>query len=463
MSVSPDGRPAAPPAPAPADRMPPANLEVERALLSSLMLAERAYDDVADVVSAGDFYRAWHGAIFAAAGALRDRGDPCDPLTVAEELMRRGDWERYGGDRAFDEIIGAAPHAANASYYAAIVRDKSDLRRMIEAATATLADCYDDRLAADEVLARAEQAVYAVGARGGGEPSVSMAEAVARALAQVEAARPGRPSGQVTGLIDLDDLTGGLFVPGLTIVAARPSVGKTALCLGIACRAARSGVPSRFFSLEMKADELAKRLLSAESQVDGHRLRTGIGLSDDDREAVRAAGRRIAELPIRIDDVAPRGIQDIASLARRAVHRDGARLIILDYMQLMEGGPEAPRNASRQEQVSAQSRRLKILAGELGVPILCCCQLNRQAEARADKRPQLGDLRESGAIEQDADQVFLINRPEAYDVSSRPGEADIIVAKNRNGPTGTVTVAYRKHLAWFDDYYAGPGPDGGDF
>lgn len=442
--------------------LPPHNLEAERGVLGSLVLRNEVLHEVLPFLEAVDFYRATHRVIFEALRDLILRGEPADPLTIVEELARRGD--RECGTLVPPQVIDlmtSVPHAANAVYYARIVAEKAKARRVAEACQALLAEVYSHDFTADELIASAERRVLALSeGRAEGRPERPIGELAAEALERIDRrSRHDEYGGVPSGLCDLDGLTDGFGAGTVTVLAARPSAGKTALALQIAQHAAlSSGVPTLFVSLEMSGIELAERLLVSLSRVDGQRVRTGC-LVAAELEQLRRAGGTLRECPhLAIADSSVAHLGRIASCARRFQARRGLGLMVLDYLQLVESDPGGPKGASRQEQVAQLSRRLKVLARELAVPVLCLSQINRQSEQREDSRPRMSDLRESGAIEQDADMVLLLHRPEYFDPNDRPGEADLIVAKNRNGATGTVRLAFRKQLMRFDDFHPGAAP-----
>jgi replicative DNA helicase len=433
------------------DRLPPHAIESEEYVLGAILLDPAVLPAVAVRLQPGDLYRDAHQVAYRAILDLADRGAPVDPLSLHDELSRRGQADRVGGHEAIGAFRERVPHSVNAEYHAAVVAEKARLRELIAASEATLRDCYSGRLGSDAALERAEAAVLAIADRGRGDGVLHAGEAAAAALERIAARRDGECAGVSTGLDDLDDLCDGLTDGGLIVLAARPSIGKTALALNVAEHAsAASGVATLFCSLEMSAAELGERLVVSGARVHGKLVRTGKH-SDADQAALDRAYSRIAAARLWIDATPAASPSRIAALARRWRDRHDLGLLVVDYLQLVEAGEGAGRRASRQEQVAFVSRRLKALAMELSVPVLALAQLNRQSELRADKRPSLADLRESGAIEADADLVLLLHRPEFYNPGDRPGRAELIVAKNRNGATGAVDLAFLKHLARFEN------------
>jgi replicative DNA helicase len=432
---------------------------------------------------------------------LRNQGRPTDSLAVSAELTRRGDYGKAGGDEAMVDLLKVAALSVDATHYAQIIRQYAIRRALIVAAHEIIADCYNLDLTAEEVVNRAEARLFAIGERGVGVKVLARIESEADdVIARAARRRAGEFAGVPTGIDGLDDITDGLQPGNLVILAARPSIGKTALALAVAWNAARrAGIGSAVFSLEMSNLDLCERLIVMASGVDGHKIRTGSYLTASEEQAIAQAAREVRDCEtlwftdaamigpeqvlsqcrrlkrrrglglVVVDymqlmtppaDVAKRASrqEQVSALSRRLKRRRGLGLVVVDYMQLMTPPADVAKRASRQEQVSALSRRLKLVAGELGVPVLVLSQLNRLAEGRADKRPMLSDLRESGAIEQDADVVLLLHRPEFYDATDRPGEAELIVAKNRNGRTGTIRLAYRKACAAFENHVPNFGP-----
>lgn len=433
------------------ERTPPQDLAAEQSVLGGMLLSRDAIADVVEVVRSGDFYRPAHTLVFDAVVDLYARGEPADPVTVADLLTRQGSLVRVGGPSYLHTLTAAVPTAANAAYYARIVAEKAVLRRLVEAGTRIVQLAYSEGGDVDDTVDRAQAAIYEVTERRTGEDYVRIEELLEPTLNELEAIQghDGTLSGVPTGFADLDALTNGLHPGQLVIVAARPAIGKSTLGLDLARSAAiKHGLATVIFSLEMSRSEITMRLLSAEARVSLQAMRTG-RLSEDDWDKLARRMGEVASAPLFIDDSPHLNIMEIRAKARRLKQRQDLKLVVLDYLQLMSS-PKRVEN--RQQEVSEISRSCKLLAKELEVPVVAISQLNRASEQRADKKPMLSDLRESGSLEQDADMVVLLHREDAYEKESpRAGEADFIVAKHRNGPTDTVTVAFQGHYSRFVD------------
>jgi len=416
-----------------------------------MLLSKDAIADVVEELRGPDFYRPAHELVYDAIIDLYGRGEPADAVTVAAELGRRGELGRVGGAAYLHTLIASVPTAANAGYYARLVRDQAVLRRLVEAGTRIAQLGYaTDGGDVDELVNSAQAEVYAVTEQRTSEDYVPLRDTINLTMEEIENAA-NRGEGMVgvpTGFNDLDTLTNGLHGGQMIIIAARPAIGKSTLSLDM-CRSAsiKHGLTSVIFSLEMGRTELTMRLLSAEAGVPLQNMRKGT-MRDEDWTKVAAAMSRVSEAPLFIDDSPNMSLMEIRAKARRLKQRHDLRLIVVDYLQLMSSGK---RVESRQQEVSEFSRALKLLAKELEVPVIAVAQLNRGPEQRTDKKPAMSDLRESGSLEQDADMVMLLHREDAYDKETRPGEADIIVAKHRNGPTDTITVAFQGHYSRFHD------------
>jgi replicative DNA helicase len=439
-------------------RLPPQNLEAERAVLGSMLRDNAVIGDVLQILREEDFYPDAHRKVFAASTALHDAGKPVDLVTLAETLKARGQIEDLGGYGYLAELWDAAPTAANAEYYAHIVRDKAIVRHLIHASTEILCDSYDQVMPADELLEAAERKVLDIAQMGITGQTYDAAAVVREVYDRMDArsARGGRALGVPTGFEDLDRLMAGLQDSELIVVAARPSLGKTSFGLSVAGHAALElGLPVLFVSLEQTRHELVERLMICEAKVDSQRVRLDT-VAADERQRLIDAGRRIGASPLWIDDSPGQSMLRIAANARRLKLRKDIKLVVLDYLQLVQ--PE-PGRKTRQEEVSGISRRLKGLARELQIPVLALAQLNRAPEDRADGRPRLSDLRESGAIEMDADVVMLLHQPKLQKAGAgTDGPADttvveLILAKQRNGPTGEVPLVYRKPYMRFENYF----------
>ena len=402
------------------------------------------------MLKADDFYHGANGIIYEAIVDLYNKREPTDLVTLTDELGRRNRLDAAGGIAYLTSLLSAVPTAVHVEYYGKIVERTATLRRLIDAGARIVSVGYREDLSVDEALDSAERAILDVSQRRSTGDFQKIADVIERFFDQLEFLQQHRGSivGVPTDYSDLDRLTGGLQKSDLIIVGARPSVGKTAFALGMAYGAAvQHGRNVGIFSLEMSAEQLVQRLLSMETGVDSHRLRLGM-LNDDDWQRVGRAFGRLAEAPIFIDDSAGMSITDVRSRARRLQAEHGLDLVLIDYLQLMSGR----RSDNRVQEISEISRGLKGLARELNVPVVALSQLSRGVESRADHRPMLSDLRESGSIEQDADIVMFIFREEIYDESSeKKGIAEIIVAKHRNGPVGSINLRFFDKTARYAD------------
>jgi replicative DNA helicase len=433
------------------ERTPPQDLAAEQCVLGGMLLSTDAIADVVEVLRSTDFYKPAHQLVFDVVLDLYGRGEPADAVTVAAELTRRGELTRAGGAPYLHTLISSVPTAANAGYYAKIVRERAILRRLVEAGTRIVQLGYAAEGDVDDVVDRAQAAVYEVTERRTSEDYLPLEAILPATLDEIEAigSRGGVLVGVPTGFRDLDELTNGLHPGQLVVLAARPAVGKSTAGLDFARSAAiRHGLTTVIFSLEMGRTEITMRLLAAEARVPLHHIRTGAMTEEDWDRLARRMGE-VADAPLFIDDSPNLTMMEIRAKARRLKQRHDLRLVVVDYLQLMT----SPRRVeNRQQEVSELSRSLKLLAKELECPVVAISQLNRGPEQRQDKKPLLSDLRESGSIEQDADVVILLYREDAFEKESpRAGEADFIVAKHRNGPTATVTVAFQGHYSRFVD------------
>jgi len=433
------------------DRLPPHNLDAEKGVLGSLLLDPNLCDDVALVVRPDDFYADANRLLYGHLMALHDEGKRIDAMLLLERLRQSGDLEAVGGAAYVAEVVQAVPYAANAVYYAEIVRDKATLRALIHASTEILRDAYEPTLDPREMLSRAEEQIFAVHDQRSADQVTSIHDLLVEAFDRIDARlERGEGVGVPTGFPDLDNLTGGLHDSEFVVLAARPSMGKTALATNIAEYVAiEANVETLFVSLESARLELAQRMLCSQGRIDANKFRTGF-LSKEDRSKLVEASAKLGKAPFFVDDTPARTVTEIAACARRLKRKQNLGLVVIDYLQLIQ--PDDPRDP-RQEQVAKMARRLKALARELKIPVLCLAQLNRQTEqGKEGHRPRLSHLRESGAIEQDADVVMFIHREEYYHTREEAqekgiaGQADVIVAKQRNGPTGDVK------LAWFDKH-----------
>jgi len=450
-SAAESGRPVVAGTPLERDR--PANVDAERAVLGSILLKPDVCDDVVLLVRPEDFFDEAHELLYRHLLELHESGKRVDVTIVVERLRSKGDFDRIGGAALITAVVESVPHAAHAVHYAQIVRDKALLRSLIDAGTDILRDVYDAADEPRELLARAEGRIFAILEKRSSAEAKPIQTVLDEVLVRMDARMQHDHAigGVETGFTDLDTLCGGLHNSELIIIAARPSMGKTAFAMNIAEHVSIGlRMPVLFVSLEMACLELADRLLCSAAQVNGHRLRNGT-ISQEDRRKLVQKTTEISEAPLFIDDTPGRTLTEIAAVARRLKRRQGLALIVIDYLQLIE--PDNPRDP-RQEQVARIARRLKGLSRELDVPVVCLAQLNRQAEVSRDNRPRLHHLRESGAIEQDADVVMFVHREEYYQTNDEDrervkGAAEIIIAKQRNGPIGDVKLLWQHDFTRF--------------
>lgn len=432
-------------------RQPPQDMAAEQSVLGGMLLSKDAIADVLESLRPGDFYRPAHQNVYDAILDLYGRGEPADAVTVAAELDRRGHLKRVGGHPYLHTLISTVPTAANAGFYAGIVAEKAMLRRLVEAGTRVVQYGYAGAEGAEvaQVVDRAQAEVYAVTDGRTSEDFVVLEDLLQPTMDEIDAiaSHGGVSRGVPTGFTELDEVTNGLHGGQMIVVAARPGVGKSTLGLDFlrSC-SIKNRMASILFSLEMSKTEIVMRLLSAEAKIKLADMRSG-NMSDDDWTKLARRMSEISEAPLFIDDSPNLTMMEIRAKSRRLAQKSDLRLIVIDYLQLMSSGKKVE---SRQQEVSELSRNIKLLAKELSVPVVAMSQLNRGPEQRTDKKPQLSDLRESGSIEQDADMVVLLNRPDAFERDDpRGGEADLIIAKHRAGPTKTITVAHQLHLSRF--------------
>jgi replicative DNA helicase len=405
-----------------------------------------------------------HQVIYQVIRDLHDLGEAVDVITLADELIRRDQYQEVGGDETLREIVDSVPHAANGRYYATIVRKKSIARQLIDGATQIIREAYSPQYTAQDLLGRAERKIHGIAQDQGQRSTMRLVDMAAQAMDQISArAESGghAVTGIGTGFVDLDDLTGGLQAGQLIVLGSRPGMGKTALALNICDHVAVDlKVPVLFISLAEGASEITERLLRARSRVDGHKMRTGKGLGPREMAPLAKAYQAlVASDRIFLDDTPDRDMLPITAVARRCRFQEQIGLIVVDYIQLVE--PEDTRG-TRQDQVARISRWLKILARKLEIPVIALSQLSRTVESREDRRPWMTDLRESGSLEEDADVVLLLHRPDYYDANDQPGLAELIVAKNRNGSTGSIKLAFIRNLTQFENLAptAEPTPGG---
>jgi len=437
------------------ERTPPHDLLAEQSALGGMMLSKDAVADVVETVRATDFYVPKHEIIFDAILSLYAQGEPTDVITVTDELTKLGELSRAGGADYLHTLTSLVPTAANAGFYSTIVAERSMLRKLVEAGTRIAQMGYAGEGEVLDLVNTAQAEIYSITGSTETEDYVPLTDAVTAAIEDIEAAKlkDGQFTGVPTGFADLDELTNGFHGGQLIIVAARPALGKSTLALDFARAASiHHNMPSIFFSLEMGRSEIAMRLLAAEASVPLQSMRKG-NVEARDWTTIAATRGRINDAPLYIDDSPNMTLVEIRAKCRRLKQRVGLKLVVIDYLQLMTSGKKVE---SRQQEVSEFSRALKLLAKELQVPVIALSQLNRGPEQRADKMPAISDLRESGSLEQDADMVILLHRESAYEKDNpRAGEADLIVAKHRNGPTRTVTVAFHGHYSRFADMVPG--------
>ena len=440
-------------------RVPPHSLDAERSVLGAAMLSEDALNDVAETVRPADFYDQNHKEIFNAILDLHRKGSPVDMLTVSEELKKRNSLTMVGGRAYIASLSSGTPTTSNAMEYARIVAEKASIRRLIDTADDIVTKGYDDGLDAGQLLDYAEAGIFEISQSRQKGKYTHIQEALLANIDTIDKASQmeGGLTGLTTGFIDLDSKTSGLQKSDLIILAARPAMGKTAFALSIARNAAvKAGASIMIFSMEMAKEQLSQRLLSMESKVELQKLKTG-KLERRDWEDLNVAIDVLSGTNIHIDDTAGISIMEMKSKCRRLKAEKGLDLVIIDYLQLMN--PEG-RADSRTQEISVISRNLKLLARELDCPVLVLSQLSRAPEMRTDHRPMLSDLRESGSIEQDADIVIFLYRDEYYnkETTEKPGECEVIIAKHRSGPTGSIDVSWIERYTQFKDKASGMLP-----
>jgi replicative DNA helicase len=431
------------------ERMLPNDMLAEQSALGGMLLSQEACAEVFEAVKGADFYAPKHELIFEAVATLFGKGEPIDVITVTDELMKQGNLVKAGGADYLHTLTSIVPTAANAAFYAKIVQEKATLRRLVEVGTKIAQLGYANEGDVEDLVNEAQERVYQVGGASVTEDYVGLSTSIEAAINEIESAqkRGGDMVGVPTGFIELDELTHGFHPGQLIIVAARPAVGKSTIALDFARHAAvKADKPTIFFSLEMGRAEIAMRLLSSESNIYLQNMRKGT-IGDNEWARLAQVRGQINDAPLYIDDSPNLTLVEIRAKCRRLAQRVGLKMVVIDYIQLMTSGKKVE---SRQQEVSEFSRALKLLAKELQVPVIALSQLNRQAEQTKDKKPEISHLRESGSLEQDADVVILLHREGIGEKDHpRAGEADIILAKQRSGPTGTVTVAFQGQYSRF--------------
>jgi replicative DNA helicase len=434
-----------------AQRLPPQNLEAETSVLGAVLLENEALNRVLEILKEDDFYRNAHRRIFSAILHLYEHSDPVDLITLSEVLKTRGELDDVGGVEYLNSLVNGVPTAANISYYAKIIKEKALLRKLINRTTEIVSQSYSISGDVDEFIDQAERTIFEISEDRVRPSFYPIKDLIKSSFKTIERLYEKRQliTGVPTGFQRLDELTSGLQPSDLIIIAGRPSMGKTALALNIAQNASvQAAIPAAIFSLEMSKEQLALRMLCSEAKVDAHRLRGGFLSESDWPKLTRAAGS-LSEAPLFIDDTPGLSALEMRAKTRRLKIEHNLGLVIVDYLQLMRGRARAD---SREQEISDISRSLKALAKELSIPVIALSQLNRRVEERGDKRPQLSDLRESGAIEQDADVILFLYREEVYNKSEENrGKAEIIIGKQRNGPTDKVDLAFLDKYTRFEN------------
>lgn len=444
---------ALPDAPPELDRTPPQDLAAEQSVLGAMMMSKDAISDVVETLRGSDFYRPAHETIFDAILTLYGRGEPADPITVAGELGRRGELNKIGGPVYLHDLLASISIAANASYYAQLVREKAILRRLVNASIRIAQLGYQGQGEVEQIVDEAQQTLFEVTEKRASEDYKSLSELMQPTFDEIESIENSGDalSGVPTGFQRLDKLTNGLHPGQMIIVAARPGIGKSTFALDV-CRAAaiKHNLPAAFFSLEMSRTEIVMKVLSAESGVSLGRIRGG-KMDESDWQRITDKSGQIGEAPFFIDDSPNLTMMEIRAKARRLKQKHDLQLLVVDYLQLMTSGKKVE---SRQLEVSEFSRQIKLLAKELEIPVVALSQLSRNVEQRKDGVPQLSDLRESGSLEQDADIVIMLHRPEAYNpnpTDEERGVAAFHVLKHRNGETGKIEALFQGHYSRFTD------------
>jgi replicative DNA helicase len=436
-------------------KLPPQNIEAEQSILGGVLIENDALNTIIEFLEDGDFYREAHQKIFKCMIALSEKNEPLDLITLTNELKKKKELEEIGGASYLAGLVESVPTAANIVYYAKIVKEKSILRKLISTATGIVTQSYQEGKNLEDFLDEAEQAIFRISENQVRPAFYPIKEIVKESFKVIERLYEKKEliTGVPSGFKDLDRKTAGFQNADLIIVAGRPSMGKTALCLNIAQHAAINvKIPTAIFSLEMSKEQLAIRMLCSEARVDSARLRSGF-LGESDWPKLTMAAGALSDAPIFIDDSAAISVLELRAKARRLKADRGLGLVVVDYLQLMRGRSGAER---REQEISEISRSLKALAKELNIPVIAISQLSRKAEDRPGRRPQLSDLRESGAIEQDADVIIFIYRDEVYNPDSdQRGTAEVIIGKQRNGPTGKADLSFISEFTTFKDLFRG--------
>jgi replicative DNA helicase len=438
-------------------KLPPQHIEAEQSILGGILIENEAINRVTEILDADDFYRDTHRKIFNALINLSERDEPADLITLTNELRKIDQLDSIGGASYLASLVDSVPTAANIQYYARIVKEKAILRKLIQTSTEIITQSYEDRGDVEGFLDEAERAIFDISEKRVRPSFYPIREIVKESFATIEKLfkKKEAVTGVPSGFKELDRMTAGFQPSDLVIIAGRPSMGKTAFCLDVAEYAAIDNkIPVAIFSLEMSKEQLVIRMLCSQAHVEGTRLRTGY-LNESDWPKLTIAAGSLSESPIYIDDTAALSVLELRAKARRLKSDHGLGMVIVDYLQLMKG---RSRVESRQQEISEISRSLKALSKELNIPVIAVSQLSRKTEERTGNRPQLSDLRESGAIEQDADLILFIYRDEVYNRSEdnpNRGKAEVIIGKQRNGPIGKIDLAFLDKFTTFKDLYKG--------
>jgi replicative DNA helicase len=438
-------------------KLPPQNIEAEQSVLGGILIENEAINKVMEILSVDDFYRDAHQKIFSAMVNLTEKDEPVDLITLTNDLRKKSQLDSIGGASYLASLSDSVPTAANIEYYAKIVKEKAILRKLIQTSTEIITQSYQDRGDVEDLLDEAEQAIFQI-SENRVRPSFYPIKKIVKdsfEIFQRLYEKKELVTGVSSGFKGLDRMTAGFQPSDLIIIAGRPSMGKTAFCLNVAQYAAiENKVPIAIFSLEMSKEQLVIRMFCSEARVEGHRLRTGY-LNESDWPKLTIAAGTLSEAPIFIDDSPALTVLELRAKARRLKGEHGLGMLVIDYLQLMKG---RARVESRQQEISEISRSLKALAKELNIPVIAVSQLSRKTEERQGMRPQLSDLRESGAIEQDADLILFIYRDEVYNRSEdnpNKGKAELIIGKQRNGPIGKIEMAFLDKFTAFKELYKG--------